>query len=161
MLFISLTCWCGLVLLTWWSPPKCDPRASKLIERDDQMLPAYVMQIAGHLYGIPGLFTAGIFSAALRLLIYLFTIHPLKLIILINFYYYYSTLSVGLNSTSVVLLEDFVKGFFRMKPNDRVSTIFVKTVVIFLGLFAMGFLFVIEKLGGVLAVSSLLLLFFK
>ncbi|XP_008553145.1 sodium-coupled monocarboxylate transporter 1 isoform X2 [Microplitis demolitor] len=130
MLFISLTCWCGLVLLTWWSPPKCDPRASKLIERDDQMLPAYVMQIAGHLYGIPGLFTAGIFSAAL------------------------STLSVGLNSTSVVLLEDFVKGFFRMKPNDRVSTIFVKTVVIFLGLFAMGFLFVIEKLGGVLAVTG-------
>lgn len=72
MFFISLTCWCGLVLLAWWSPPKCDPRASGLIKTDDQMLPAYVMQIAGHLYGVPGLFTAGIFGAALRYLFYLY-----------------------------------------------------------------------------------------
>ncbi|XP_034950469.1 sodium-coupled monocarboxylate transporter 1-like [Chelonus insularis] len=130
MLFISLTCWCGLVLLAWWAPPECDPRLSGLVKTDDQMLPAYVMQIAGHLHGIPGLFIAGIFSAAL------------------------STLSVGLNSTSVVLLEDFVKGCFRLKPNDHASTIFVKTVVILLGLFAMGFLFVVERLGGVLAVTG-------
>lgn len=61
---------------------------------------------------------------------------------------------MGLNSTSVVLLEDFVKGCFRLKPNDRASRIFVKTVVIFLGLFAFGFLFIIERLGGVLAVSQ-------
>ncbi|KAK0178466.1 hypothetical protein PV327_007357 [Microctonus hyperodae] len=130
MIFISLTCWCGLVLLAWWAPPKCDPRASGLIKTDDQMLPAYVMQTAGHLYGIPGLFIAGIFSAAL------------------------SSLSVGLNATSVVLLEDFVKGCFRLKPNDRASTIFVKSVVIFLGVFALGFLFVVEQLGGVLAVTG-------
>lgn len=31
--------------------------------------------------------------------------------------------------------------------------IFVKTVVVGLGLFAFGFLFVVEKMGGVLAVS--------
>ncbi|KAK0170652.1 hypothetical protein PV328_008477 [Microctonus aethiopoides] len=130
MLFISLTCWCGLVLFAWWAPPKCDPRASGLIKTDDQMLPAYVMQTAGHFYGIPGLFIAGIFSAAL------------------------SSLSVGLNATSVVLLEDFVKGCFRLKPNDRASTIFVKSVVIFLGIFALGFLFVVEQLGGVLAVTG-------
>lgn len=66
MFFISLTCWCGLVVLAWWSSPKCDPRASGLVKADDQMLPAYVMQIAGKFYGIPGLFVAGIFSAALR-----------------------------------------------------------------------------------------------
>ncbi|XP_011304939.1 sodium-coupled monocarboxylate transporter 2-like [Fopius arisanus] len=130
MCFISLTCWCGLVLFAWWAPPKCDPRASGLIKTDDQMLPAYVMEIAGHLHGIPGIFVAGIFSAAL------------------------STLSVGLNSTSVVLLEDFVKGCFQLKPNDRCSTIFVKAVVVCLGFFAMGFLFIVEKMGGVLAVTG-------
>ncbi|KAK0078829.1 hypothetical protein PV325_002052 [Microctonus aethiopoides] len=154
MLFISLTCWCGLVLFAWWAPPKCDPRASGLIKTDDQMLPAYVMQTAGHFYGIPGLFIAGIFSAALR---YLFSCS------LLECEHFYVSLNIGisdrtkenrhlrLNATSVVLLEDFVKGCFRLKPNDRASTIFVKSVVIFLGIFALGFLFVVEQLGGVLA----------
>ncbi|XP_077270463.1 sodium-coupled monocarboxylate transporter 1 isoform X2 [Temnothorax americanus] len=130
MLFISICCWCGLVLLAWWSPPKCDPRASGLITADDQLLPAYVMEIAHHLHGIPGLFISGIFGAAL------------------------SSLSVGFNSTSVVILEDFVKGCFKMKPNDRCSTIFVKTLVVVFGLLALCLLFLIEKLGGVLAVTN-------
>ncbi|CAK9797564.1 Sodium-coupled monocarboxylate transporter 1 [Anthophora plagiata] len=130
MLFISLCCWCGLILVAWWSPPKCDPRASGLITADDQLLPAYVMEIASHIHGVPGLFIAGIFGAAL------------------------STLSVGFNSTSVVLLEDFVKGFFGMKLSDRTSTIFVKIVVVILGSIAMGLIFLVEKLGGVLAITG-------
>ncbi|KAL6426235.1 hypothetical protein ACFW04_009043 [Cataglyphis niger] len=65
MVFISICCWCGLVLLAWWSPPKCDPRVSRLITADDQLLPAYVMEIAGDLHGIPGLFISGVFGAAL------------------------------------------------------------------------------------------------
>ncbi|XP_011648076.1 sodium-coupled monocarboxylate transporter 2-like, partial [Pogonomyrmex barbatus] len=130
MVFISICCWCGLVLLAWWSPPKCDPRVSGLITADDQLLPAYVMEIAHHLHGIPGLFISGIFGAAL------------------------SSLSVGFNSTSVVILEDFVKGCFKMKPNDRCSTIFVKSLVVLFGLTALCFLFLIEKLGGVLSVTN-------
>ena len=130
MLFISLCCWCGLVLIAWWSPPKCDPRASGLITADDQLLPAYVMEIAGHLHGVPGLFIAGIFGAAL------------------------STLSVGFNSTSVVVLEDFVKGLFGMKLSDRCSFIFVKVLVVLLGSIALGLLFLVEKLGGVLVITG-------
>lgn len=130
MVFISICCWCGLVLLAWWSPPKCDPRASGLITADDQLLPAYVMEIAGNLHGIPGLFISGVFGAAL------------------------SSLSVGFNSTSVVILEDFVIGCFKMKPSDRCSRIFVKVLVLFFGLLALSFLFLIEKLGGVLSVTN-------
>lgn len=130
MVFISICCWCGLVLLAWWSPPKCDPRVSGLITLDDQLLPAYVMEIAGHLHGIPGLFISGVFGAAL------------------------SSLSVGFNSTSVVILEDFVISCFKMKPSDRSSRIFVKVLVLFFGLLALSFLFLIEKLGGVLAVTN-------
>ncbi|XP_011167300.1 sodium-coupled monocarboxylate transporter 1 [Solenopsis invicta] len=130
MVFISICCWCGLVLLAWWSPPKCDPRVTGLITADDQLLPAYVMEIARHLHGIPGLFISGIFGAAL------------------------SSLSVGFNSTSVVILEDFVKGCFKMKPNERCSTIFVKTLVIVFGLLALCLVFLIEKLGGVLSVTN-------
>ncbi|XP_076618396.1 sodium-coupled monocarboxylate transporter 1 [Colletes latitarsis] len=130
MLFISLCCWCGLILLAWWSPPKCDPRALGQITVDDQLLPAYVMEVAGHLHGVPGLFVAAIFGAAL------------------------STLSVGFNSTSVVVLEDFVKGCFGMKLSDRCSFIFVKIVVVFLGSIALGLLFLVEKLGGVLVITG-------
>lgn len=66
-----------------------------------------------------------------------------------------STLSVGFNSTSVVVLEDFVKGCFGMKPSDRCSFIFVKCLVVLLGCIAIGLLFLVEKLGGVLVVSIL------
>ncbi|XP_033191923.1 sodium-coupled monocarboxylate transporter 1 [Bombus vancouverensis nearcticus] len=130
MLFISLCCWCGLVLIAWWSPPKCDPRATGLITADDQLLPAYVMEIAKNLPGVPGLFISGIFGAAL------------------------STLSVGLNSTAVVVLEDFVKGCFGLKLTDRCSHIFVKCLVVLLGCIALGLLFLVEKLGGVLAITG-------
>ncbi|XP_076753748.1 sodium-coupled monocarboxylate transporter 1 [Xylocopa sonorina] len=130
MLFISLCCWTGLVLIAWWFPPKCDPRASGLITADDQLLPAYVMEIAKNLHGVPGLFIAGIFGAAL------------------------STLSVGFNSTSVVLLEDFVKGCFGLKLSDRCSFIFVKCVVVMLGSIALGLMFLVEKLGGVLVITG-------
>ncbi|XP_050456946.1 sodium-coupled monocarboxylate transporter 1-like [Cataglyphis hispanica] len=130
MVFISICCWCGLVLLAWWSPPKCDPRVSRLITADDQLLPAYVMEIAGDLHGIPGLFISGVFGAAL------------------------SSLSVGFNSTSVVILEDFVMGCFKMKLSDRCATIFVKILIVFFGLLALSFLFLIEKLGGVLSVTN-------
>ncbi|XP_001599548.1 sodium-coupled monocarboxylate transporter 2 [Nasonia vitripennis] len=130
IVFISLCCWCGLVLLAYWSSPNCDPRASGLIVADDQFLPAFVMEIAGKLHGIPGLFIAGIFGAAL------------------------SSLSVGLNSTSVVLLEDFVKGCFKLKPNEKWANIFVKSVVVILGLVALALVFLVEKLGGVLSVTN-------
>ncbi|XP_054002118.1 sodium-coupled monocarboxylate transporter 1-like [Hylaeus anthracinus] len=130
MLFISLCCWCGLILLAWWAPPKCDPRALGQITADDQLLPAYVMEIAGHLHGVPGLFIAAIFGAAL------------------------STLSVGFNSTSVVLQEDFVKGCFGLQLSERCSFIFVKVVVVILGSIALGLLFLVEKLGGVLAITG-------
>ncbi|XP_076223835.1 sodium-coupled monocarboxylate transporter 1 [Nomia melanderi] len=130
MLFISLCCWCGLVLIAWWSPPKCDPRAIGLITADDQLFPAYVMEIAGHLHGIPGLFIAAIFGAAC------------------------STLSVGFNSTSVVVLEDFIKGCFGLQLSDRCSFIFVKMLVVLLGSIALGLLFLVEKLGGILAITG-------
>lgn len=84
----------------------------------------------GHLQGIPGLFIAGVFGAAL------------------------SSLSVVLNSTSAVLLEDILKGMFRVNPSPRVANIFVRSSVVVLGLAAMGCLFIIEKLGGILSVAT-------
>lgn len=94
------------------------------------MVPAYVMETAGHLHGIPGLFIAGIVGAAL------------------------SSLSVVLNSTAGVLLEDIAKGVFKLKLSERAATFFVKGCVIILSILAIVLVFIIERLEGVLLVAS-------
>jgi solute carrier family 5 (sodium-coupled monocarboxylate transporter), member 8/12 len=38
----------------------------QLVSKSDQVLPFFVTQIATNLPGLPGLFVAGVFSAALR-----------------------------------------------------------------------------------------------
>lgn len=58
-----------------------------------------------------------------------------------------------LNSTSTVFLEDFVKGCMRMNLCERTAAILVKIVVVALGIVAVGFLFIVEHMGGVLSVS--------
>lgn len=57
---------------------------SQAISRTDQTLPYYVMDVAGHLPGLPGLFLAGLVSAAL------------------------ATMSASLNTMSGTVYEDFV-----------------------------------------------------
>lgn len=44
---------------------KCDPYTIGEIKKPDQILPYYVMDIGQYLPGLPGLFIAGAFSAAL------------------------------------------------------------------------------------------------
>lgn len=126
--FVSACCYAGLLIYAHYY--QCDPMSIGLVKTDDQLFPHYVMETVGHLQGIPGLFIAGVFGAAL------------------------SSLSVVLNSTSGVLLEDILKGMFRVNPKPRTANIFVRSSVVVLGLAAMGCLFIIEKLGGILSVAT-------
>lgn len=62
--FISFCCYSGvLVYASFW---KCDPQKAGLVDSDDQLFPLYVMQTLSNYRGVPGLFIAGIFGAALR-----------------------------------------------------------------------------------------------
>uniref|UniRef100_A0A182LWM8 Sodium-coupled monocarboxylate transporter 1 n=1 Tax=Anopheles culicifacies TaxID=139723 RepID=A0A182LWM8_9DIPT len=126
--FVSVCCYAGLLLYGKYY--ECDPATVGLVTTDDQLFPHYVMESVGKLKGIPGLFIAGVFGAAL------------------------SSLSVVLNSTSAVLLEDILKGLFRVNPTPFVANVFVRGSVVVLGLAAMGCLFIIEKLGGILSVAT-------
>nr|CAH7727172.1 unnamed protein product [Callosobruchus chinensis] len=128
--FVWVCCYTGiLVYATYYG---CDPLTMGRIKADDQILPLFVMETIGHLRGVPGLFIAGVFGAAL------------------------SSLSVILNSTAQVFLEDFVYGCLRMQLSERTGKILVKSVVLVLGLVAVGFLYVVEHLGGVLPMASAL-----
>lgn len=44
----------------------CDPFVSGIVSKEDQLLPYFVLDIAGHIPGLPGLFIAGIVCAGLR-----------------------------------------------------------------------------------------------
>lgn len=54
----------GLVLSATYA--ECDPFVTKQIERTDQLLPYYVLNIAKNIPGLSGLFTAGVLTASLR-----------------------------------------------------------------------------------------------
>lgn len=54
----------GLVVFARYH--ECDPLDSKLALTRDQLLPLLVMDVLGDWPGMPGLFVAGVFSAALR-----------------------------------------------------------------------------------------------
>lgn len=63
----------------------CDPFSAGFTKKIDQVLPYFVMDVGGSVPGLPGLFIAGIFAAAL------------------------STMSSSLNTLSGTIYEDFVK----------------------------------------------------
>ncbi|ALC38209.1 CG8451 [Drosophila busckii] len=126
--FVSVCCFVGMLIYEKYKD--CDPLSAGMINHDDQLLPLYVVQSVGHIHGMAGLFIAGIFGAAL------------------------SSLSVVLNSTSLVILEDIVRGCFKMQPSERASTILVKSTVIVLGGVALSLVLVLEKLSGILSICT-------
>ncbi|KAJ8966541.1 hypothetical protein NQ317_008850, partial [Molorchus minor] len=124
--FVWICCYAGiLVYATYYG---CDPLSLGRIQADDQILPLFVMETVGHLRGVPGLFYRGSFWSSVKS---------------------YS-LSVVLNSTAQVFLEDFIKGCMRLTLTEKTSTLIVKSVVLVLGTVAVGFLYVVEHMGGVL-----------
>ncbi|XP_062594392.1 sodium-coupled monocarboxylate transporter 1-like [Saccostrea cucullata] len=105
----------------------CDPKTYGLISASDQLLPLFVMDVLGHVPGIPGLFVSCLFSGAL------------------------STLSSGLNSIAAVLLEDVLRVFCVKRINSEViATYASKIIALIFGFICLGLTYVASLLGGVL-----------
>lgn len=127
---ILLVLFCGYAgLLIFATFYKCDPLTTMLAREKDQLLPLLVMEVLGEYPGLPGLFVAGIFSAAL------------------------SSLSTGLNSMAAVFLEDFYKTFVRKEISEKCTYIMMKSTVVVMGVICVGLVFIVEKLGAVLQLS--------
>lgn len=62
--FVLMCCYTGILVFATYHD--CDPLSLGRISADDQILPLFVMETVGHLRGVPGLFVAGVFGAALR-----------------------------------------------------------------------------------------------
>lgn len=111
-----------LVYAKYWN---CDPLASNQISRIEQLLPQFVMDVAGSLPGLPGVFIAGVFSAGL------------------------SSLSACLNATSGVIYKDFVSHFLpKATPQKRISNV-LKVIVAGLGIVCTLLVFILDKVTGI------------
>ncbi|PNF32535.1 Sodium-coupled monocarboxylate transporter 2 [Cryptotermes secundus] len=123
----TISCYTGLLIFA--SYHDCDPITAKTVSRPDQLLPYYVMDIAASIPGLPGLFVAGIFSAAL------------------------STMSSSLNALGATLFEDFIRPCLRNKSSDKTINNIIKCVVVIIGALCVLIVFVVDKLGAVLQLT--------
>lgn len=60
----AVTVTMGLILSATYAD--CDPFVTKKIQRNDQLLPYYVLNVTKNIPGLSGLFIAGVLSASLR-----------------------------------------------------------------------------------------------
>ncbi|XP_044736108.1 sodium-coupled monocarboxylate transporter 2-like isoform X2 [Chrysoperla carnea] len=105
----------------------CDPLTSKVIQKPDQILPYFVMDIAGNIPGLPGLFIAAVFSTAL------------------------STMSAVLNTLSGTIYDDAIKPFLsKEKKTERNASYIMKICTLIIGFISVSLVLVVEKLGGIL-----------
>uniref|UniRef100_T1IK36 Sodium-dependent multivitamin transporter n=1 Tax=Strigamia maritima TaxID=126957 RepID=T1IK36_STRMM len=122
-------CSIGLILYAmYWN---CDPLSSQQIEKADQLFPLFVMHTMRSIPGMPGLFVAGIYSAAL------------------------STLSSILNSLSAITLQDHIKP--RLKNlSDKKATYISKFLAAVYGVMCLFMIAAIINLGTILQATQYL-----
>ncbi|XP_076754285.1 sodium-coupled monocarboxylate transporter 2 [Xylocopa sonorina] len=121
---VSFSCYTGIVIFAAFHD--CDPITTKQIKKPDQLLPYFVMQMAESVPGLPGLFVAGVFSAAL------------------------STMSTGLNSMSGVIYEDMIKPRLRIPLSEMAASRTMKLTVVLTGIICVALVFLVEKLTGLI-----------
>ncbi|OXU29062.1 hypothetical protein TSAR_015177 [Trichomalopsis sarcophagae] len=108
----------------------CDPASAKLVQRSDQVVPYYVMDITKNIPGISGLFLAGIVSSAL------------------------STMSASINTLSGLIYDDFIEQWMSESSNkDAKAANIMKVISVIIGCISVAMIFVIEHLGTVLEMS--------
>ncbi|XP_012262785.2 putative sodium-dependent multivitamin transporter [Athalia rosae] len=121
------TSFSGLAIYAYYS--KCDPIAAGQIASADQLMPYFVMETAGHIPGLAGLFVATIFSAGL------------------------STVSAMLNSLAAVTLEDYIKPSYakcgRVFP-DKHGALVGKILALVIGVICVLIAFLAKHLGSLI-----------
>ncbi|XP_067633271.1 sodium-coupled monocarboxylate transporter 1 [Eurosta solidaginis] len=131
LLIFLLLCCCYMGLLAYASYYDCDPLSTKLASASDQLPTLLVMKTVGDIPGLPGLFVAGVFSAAL------------------------SSLSTGLNSLACVVSQDIIGSILKTPLTERHTAILLRLIVIVFGVTCIGLVYVVEKLGMVLQLATM------
>ncbi|KAK4876907.1 hypothetical protein RN001_009413 [Aquatica leii] len=127
VLIMAWVIFCGLEIYAYYA--ECDPISNKQIKHYDQILPYFVQEITNNIPGLFGLFLAGVFSGTL------------------------STLSTTLNSLSAIIYNDFLSGFIPEHYSDQKRNLILKVIVLIAGTICISMVFIIEHLGGIIALT--------
>ncbi|XP_076029578.1 sodium-coupled monocarboxylate transporter 1-like [Oratosquilla oratoria] len=103
----------------------CDPMATGDIKTMDQILPYFVMDKMGHIYGIPGLFVAALFCGSL------------------------STLSSFIHSLTAVIWKVVSRLSFFKNASEFKATSFQKMISLCLGAWMVVMALLASKIGGI------------
>lgn len=95
----------------------------QLAKAKDQLVPLLVMDTLSTFPGVPGMFVAGVFSAAL------------------------SSLSTGLNSLAAVFLEDYIKPLYGKPMSERLTGVIMRVCTVVIGTMSVALVFVVERMG--------------
>jgi len=96
----------------------------QLAAAKDQLVPLLVVQSMSSFPGIPGMFVAGVFSAAL------------------------SSLSTGMNSLAAVFLEDYIKPLTRKPLTEHQTAVTMRVCTVIIGVVSVALVFVVEQMGS-------------
>ncbi|KAF6207055.1 hypothetical protein GE061_018293 [Apolygus lucorum] len=127
--FFSAACYIGLAMYTMYLD--CDPITAGLAKKPEQVTPMFVLEAVGHIKGIPGLFLSGVFAAAL------------------------STMATAINALAALIYEDFIVMVLKKRPEDKVASRYMKWISLIIGIVTVCLVFLVEKLGAVLVISSM------
>ncbi|EDV42912.2 uncharacterized protein Dana_GF16785 [Drosophila ananassae] len=122
ILLYSLCIYNGLLLFATYYD--CDPLTTKLAVAKDQLVPLLVVQSLSSFPGVPGMFVAGVFSAAL------------------------SSLSTGLNSLAAVFLEDYIRPLAKKPLTEHQIAITMRLCTVIIGVLSVALVFVVERMGS-------------
>ncbi len=92
---LTLTCLCGLLAFAFYYD--CDLLSAKKITRSEQILPYLVLQVLGSVPGLPGLFVAAVYAAAL------------------------SSISGAMSSLSAISITDFIKPLYLIIKKEELK----------------------------------------
>ena len=98
------------------------------MEKRDQLFPVFVMQLMGDVPCLPGLFVAGVFSAAL------------------------STVSSGLNSLAAVTIQDVIHNVCEFDLSVRASFFITRALAVIYGVISFLVIYIVRYIPGVLQV---------
>eukprot|EP00397_Hematodinium_sp_SG-2012_P017664 GEMP01018073.1.p1 GENE.GEMP01018073.1~~GEMP01018073.1.p1 ORF type:complete len:675 (+),score=129.95 GEMP01018073.1:174-2198(+) len=141
MLFLCVIL--GMIIFAYYFD--CDPVSMKQVEKSDQLVPLFVMQVMGDYPGVPGLLVAGLLSATL------------------------SSVSSGLNALAAVFLQDGLRSFSIFKFNggassekggnasNKMQLCVTRLLAFAFGALSYAFTFAMEFLPGVLEACNGLL----
>lgn len=117
----------GLILFTIYYG--CDPVKAGLVEKNDQLVPFYVADMAAGIPGLTGLFISGVFCTGL------------------------STLSASLNALSATVYQDFISKYYpELDKNGRTGFI-IKFLVVAMGAVIAVLALMVEHLGPILPLA--------